>query len=56
MAGRVVRGFGILPAARALLLQGSTVLSSVETMIAFIIIIGVVLYPLSLPAPDEERT
>jgi hypothetical protein len=31
-------------------------LSAVETTIAFIIIIGVVLYPLSLPTPDEERT
>jgi hypothetical protein len=32
------------------------VLSAVETAIAFVIIIGVVLYPLALPAPDEERT
>lgn len=31
-------------------------LSAVETTIAFIIIIGVVLYPLSLPPPDEEPT
>jgi hypothetical protein len=34
----------------------SSVLASIETAIAFIIIIGVVLYPLSLPAPEEERT
>ena len=31
-------------------------LSAVETTIAFLIIIGVVLYPLALPAPKEERT
>jgi len=31
-------------------------LSAVETTIAFLIIIGVVLYPLALPAPEQERT
>jgi hypothetical protein len=36
--------------------RDATVLSAVETAIAFIIILGVVLYPLSLPAPEEERT
>jgi hypothetical protein len=32
------------------------VLSALETTIAFLIIIGVVLYPLAVPAPEQERT